>query len=54
MNNRYIIALFIKTKGIFVFILLKGNFTKRTFENLKVSTMLAKVRYLECFQIRSK
>ena len=25
MNNRYIIALFIKTKVIFVFVLLKGN-----------------------------
>ena len=51
MNNRYMIAVFIKTKVIFALILLKGKFTERTFENLKFNKILFKVKYLKSFQI---
>ena len=51
MNNKYIIALFIKAKVDFVFILLIETFIKRTVENLKLGKMLVKVKYLKSFQI---
>ena len=51
MINRYIIAPYFSTKVIFVFILPKENFTERTSEDLKLSRMLVKVKYLESFQI---
>ena len=50
INSRYIIALFIKTKVIFISILLLVTFTKRTFEHLKLREMLNKVNYQESFQ----
>ena len=53
VNDRYITALFIKTKVIFAFILLRETFIERTFENLKLSKVLVKVKYLESLQIRS-
>ena len=39
MNNKCVIALFIKTV------------TERTFQNLKLTKMLVKVKYLGSFQI---
>ena len=52
MNYRYIIDLFIKTIVIFRFILLKGNFTERTSENLKFSIkMLVKIKNLESCKV---
>ena len=43
MKNRYITALFIKTKVIFEFILLKETFNEKPFENIKLSKIPVKV-----------
>lgn len=43
MNNRSITTLFIKTKVIFLFILLKENYTEIAFENPKFTKILVKI-----------
>ena len=52
IKNRNIIALLIKIKVIFVFILQKETFTERTFENLKLSKVSTAL-YIKSHNIRA-